>query len=380
MSAESVVRKPLGLYVHWPYCISKCPYCDFNSHVAQTIDHDQWRTAYRRELQHWAESCTDHQVISVFFGGGTPSLMDPSTVEQVIEDIQGLFTCAEDVEITLEANPNSVEVEKFQSFRAAGVNRVSLGIQSLYPEALKFLGRAHDRGEAIKAIETAAQTFDRYSFDLIYARPDQTPQQWGQELREALPLVRDHMSLYQLTIEPGTAFHTQYQRGDFQIPDQDSGAGLYETTQEVMEAAGMPAYEVSNHARPGQECQHNLVYWRYQDYLGIGPGAHGRLLGRAQKNYRAPQTWLDNVATRGHGLQEALELSGVEAFEEAVMMGLRLTEGVAGDTAKRVQLLPTFKSLVAGGFLHYEGDGVSATNKGRQCLNAVLSELLGSSA
>lgn len=325
-------NKPLGLYVHWPFCVSKCPYCDFNSHVRNSVDHGRWKKALLTELKHVGSLTQGRPLQSVFFGGGTPSLMDPGTVKAIIDEL-GTYWRVNNPEITLEANPNSVEIDKFKDFRAAGINRVSIGIQSLNADALKFLGRAHSVNEATRAIEIAAQIFDRYSFDLIYARPGQTVAEWEKELREAMPLVRDHISLYQLTIEPGTAFHTAYARKDFTLPEGNQAADLFDRTNEILAEKQIHRYEVSNHAQLGKECQHNLVYWRYQDYAGIGPGAHGRLTMDGQKYatkcHKAPETWLEKVESQGHAIQEKILLSPKEQIIETLMMGLRLKEGIS---------------------------------------------------
>ena len=323
----------LAIYVHWPFCVSKCPYCDFNSHVGDTQDQEKWRRAYQRELEHCAALLSDRRVTSVFFGGGTPSLMEARTVESVLQNIARLWRVDAAVEITLEANPSSAESAKFADFRAAGVNRLSLGVQSLDAEALKFLGRAHDADEAKHAIALAARHFPRFSFDLIYARQGQTLDQWRQELGEALVLAGDHLSLYQLTIEPHTVFHTRTRRGETLTAPDDTSAPMFEMTQEIMEAAGLPAYEISNHARKGQESRHNLTYWHYEDYIGIGPGAHGRVgIGgdacRSTENHRAPDIWLQAVAAHGHGLKISEVITPDTAMREALMMGLRLTEGI----------------------------------------------------
>jgi putative oxygen-independent coproporphyrinogen III oxidase len=382
------MAQPLALYIHWPFCKSKCPYCDFNSHVRERIDEPRWRAALLAELDHWAPSLKGRELVSIFFGGGTPSLMSPATAAALIERAAQHWPAVRDLEITLEANPTSVEASRFAELRAAGVNRVSLGVQALDDASLKFLGRGHNAGEARAAVKLAARLFDRFSFDLIYARPGQTLEAWREELAAALAMAGDHLSLYQLTIEQGTAFAIAFARGDFRLPDDETQGALYEMTQETLAAAGLPAYEISNHARPGQECRHNLVYWRYQDYLGIGPGAHGRLtLGdekRAVKNFRAPETWLKAVEHDGHGVEESLLLSAEERRDEMLMMGLRLDEGVARD-AFRAETGGDFEStldaarlasLNTAGFLALDETGLRATAAGRQRLNAVLGALL----
>src|SRR5271163_306779 len=292
----------LAIYIHWPFCRSKCPYCDFNSHVRDGIDAARWTRALLADLDHQAALLPGRTIGSVFFGGGTPSLMPPETVASLLERVRRHWAVTADAEITLEANPNSAEAARFRAFAAAGVNRLSLGVQALDPAALRRLGRAHDRGEAIAAIEHARDSFARFSFDLIYARPGQSPAAWRHELDEALRLGGDHLSLYQLTIEPGTAFATLQRRGAIVLPEEEITASLFEATQDRLAACGLPAYEISNHARPGAECRHNLAYWCYQDYVGIGPGAHGRLtigdVKRATRQARLPEKWLATVESK----------------------------------------------------------------------------------
>ena len=298
-----------GVYVHWPFCAAKCPYCDFNSHVRhQPVDQERFAAAFAKELATMRARTGPRQVTSVFLGGGTPSLMKPATVAGLLDAVAGAWGFAPQIEVTLEANPTSVEATRFRGYRAAGVNRVSLGVQALNDADLKRLGRLHSVAEALKAIETAAAHFERYSFDLIYARPDQTPQDWAQELKAAIARAAEHLSLYQLTIEPGTPFYGLAQAGKLVPPDEDAARALYDVTQEVCEVAGLPAYEISNHARPGAESRHNLLYWRYGEYAGIGPGAHGRLVlpeGRTVSvTERAPEAWLARVEGQGHGIVE----------------------------------------------------------------------------
>lgn len=377
-----------GIYVHWPFCASKCPYCDFNSHVAETIDHEAWRRAYSQEIFHYAGLTPDRNVTSVFFGGGTPSLMEPETVAQVISDIQKHWRISNDCEITLEANPTSVEMGKFEAFRSAGVNRVSMGVQSFNENDLSFLGRQHDAGQARRAIETAAKVFDRYSFDLIYARPGQSVKDWEAELKEALPLARDHLSLYQLTIEKGTPFYMMHERGDFKIPDEEVAGDLYEATQDVLGAHGMRAYEVSNHAAAGAESRHNLTYWRYTDYVGVGPGAHGRItvdgMKQATRGHRAPDVWLERVAENGHGSHDFESLSSRDRFTECLMMGLRLEEGIpvsrleeeGGQSFDALIDPAKIKALRSEGLLEFDGVTLKATKAGLQRLNGVLAYLL----
>ena len=324
--------EPLALYIHWPFCAAKCPYCDFNSHVRDRVDEPRFRVALRRELAHEAALIGRRPLASIFFGGGTPSLMAPETVAALIEDATGFFDPMPDIEITLEANPTSVEAAKLAAFRDAGVNRASLGVQSLNAEALEFLGRKHDVAQAIAALEVARGIFPRLSFDLIYARPGQQEAAWRAELRQALALVADHLSLYQLTIEPGTQFETLYRRGAFALPAEDDAARLYLATAEEAARFGLKAYEISNYAKPGAESRHNLAYWRYGDYLGIGAGAHQRVLRdagiQATRRHRAPEEWLRLVEAQGHAAVDVETLSPVEVGREAMLMGLRLTEGV----------------------------------------------------
>jgi putative oxygen-independent coproporphyrinogen III oxidase len=379
---------PLALYIHWPFCKSKCPYCDFNSHVRAQIDDARWRAALVAELDHWAPALRGRELVSIFFGGGTPSLMAPATAAALIERAGQHWSLGRNLEITLEANPTSVEAARFAELRAAGVNRVSLGVQALDNASLKFLGRGHNADEARAAVSLAARLFPRFSFDLIYARPGQSIEAWRGELKDALVIAGDHLSLYQLTIEPGTAFATAFARGDFRLPDDETQGALYEATHETLAAAGLPAYEISNHSRPGEECRHNLVYWRYQDYLGIGPGAHGRLtLGqekRAVRNVRAPETWLGAVERDGSGLEESLLLSLEERRDEMLMMGLRLGEGVsraafAAETGGDFEaaLDPArLARLRDSGFLVLDDAGLRATPAGLQRLNAVLAALV----
>jgi putative oxygen-independent coproporphyrinogen III oxidase len=379
--------RALAVYIHWPFCRSKCPYCDFNSHVRRGVDTARWTRALLADLEHEAALVpARRRVVSIFFGGGTPSLMPPETAAALIERVRALWPVAPDLEVTLEANPNAAETDRFRAFAAAGVNRLSLGVQSLDPAALRFLGRAHGRAEAIAAIARARDIFARFSFDLIYARPGQTIALWRRELDEALALAGEHMSLYQLTIEPGTAFSALAARGAFAMPDEDTAAALYEMTQERMAAAGLPAYEISNHARPGAECRHNLAYWHYEDYIGIGPGAHGRLtcegVTYAVERHRLPEEWLHAVETEGGGaIRTALDRESVVA--EMLMMGLRLTGGISRRRIEQVAgcdfetaFSGRLEPLLSGGFLELDDERIAATAAGRQRLNAVLAALL----
>lgn len=373
----------IALYVHWPFCQSKCPYCDFNSHVRDQVEQVQWRKALLDELSHAAIEAGPRLLKSIFFGGGTPSLMPPETVAAVIEAARKYWQVADDLEITLEANPTSVDVGRFKGYKQAGVNRLSLGVQSLQPEVLTFLGRLHDVDQARSAIELAANLFDRYSFDLIYARPEQAISSWRDELNQALALAGDHLSLYQLTIEEGTSFHTKFRLGEFQMPDDELAAQFYETTQEIMEASGRPAYEISNHAKMGQESRHNLVYWRYQDYTGVGPGAHGRLKLKGQKSsvlrHRLPEKWLQAVQEKGHATREIIPIDQEAQYHETLLMGLRLNEGVPW---QRLQSIGDYiqpdklKTLCEEGLLQNDAKTLRATYDGRQRLNAVLDYLI----
>jgi putative oxygen-independent coproporphyrinogen III oxidase len=387
MTAAGAGEEPLAVYVHWPFCRSKCPYCDFNSHVRDRVEAARWTRALLADLDHHAALAPGREVGSVFFGGGTPSLMPPETVAALIDRVRRHWVVTQDLEVTLEANPNSSEAARFRAFAAAGVNRLSLGVQALDPAALRLLGRLHDRAEAIAAIEHARGSFARFSFDLIYARPGQSRAAWRQELDEALALAGEHLSLYQLTLEPGTAFATLARRGELVLPDEEVAAALYETTQDRLAAHGLPAYEISNHARPGAECRHNLAYWRYQDYIGVGPGAHGRLsrdgVKYATRQTRLPERWLAAVEDAGTGLEEMAAIDRDSAVEEMLMMGLRLTEGVDRARLERpagcgVEALlgANLAPLVEGGFLTLDQERLAATAAGRQRLNAVLAALL----
>jgi putative oxygen-independent coproporphyrinogen III oxidase len=322
-----------GVYIHWPFCLSKCPYCDFNSHVRRdAIDEPRFVRAFTADIAATAARIPGRTVSSIFFGGGTPSLMQPATVAALIEAVAGAWRMAPDAEITLEANPTSVEAGRFRGYRTAGVNRVSLGVQALDDRALVALGRTHSAREALAAVGVARSVFDRYSFDLIYARPNQSPREWAGELRKALKEVGEHISLYQLTVEPGTPFAALHAAGKLQPPDEDAARALYDVTQDTCAAQGLPAYEISNHARPGGACRHNLVYWRAQEYAGIGPGAHGRLdIGdqrHATATEKRPEAWLSRVENLGHGLVADDILTATERADEFLLMGLRLAEGI----------------------------------------------------
>jgi oxygen-independent coproporphyrinogen-3 oxidase len=377
-----------GLYIHWPFCRSKCPYCDFNSHVRESVDQERWRRALLAELDHYAQATAGRRLDSVFFGGGTPSLMPPATVAALIERIAHHWPDSPDLEITLEANPTSVEAANFAALAEAGVNRVSLGIQALDDAALKFLGRTHSAGEGLAALDIARRHFARFNFDLIYTRPGQSVAGWMKELEQALALAGEHLSLYQLTIEANTAFEGAYRRGDFVLPDEETAAELYEATRDRLAGAGLPAYEISNHARPGAECRHNLVYWQGGDYVGIGPGAHGRLTIAGSRyvtrQHRAPEAWLASVESQGHATREYRALSPAERQEELLLMGLRLSRGISrqrfhqalGSDIEEAIASASMAPLIDGGFLELDETGLRATPAGLQRLNAVLAALV----
>jgi oxygen-independent coproporphyrinogen-3 oxidase len=392
---------PLALYIHWPFCLSKCPYCDFNSHVRDAVDAKAWQQALLAELDYWHARTCGRRVASIFFGGGTPSLMPPSLVEALIERVVARWPVADALEITLEANPTSAESGRFAAFRAGGVNRLSLGVQSLRDAELKFLGRGHSSREAKQAIALAKQHFPRYSFDLIYARPNQTLADWQAELGEALALAGGHLSLYQLTIEENTAFHHAYAKGGFTLPGDAESAALYELTEAMTAERGLYAYEVSNYAKPGEESRHNLAYWHGEDYLGIGPGAHGRVSGEvvqpalpfnhsttaprrtATANIKSPERWLSQVMAQGHGLETEQALTGQEQLEERLMMGLRLAGGI--DEARflaqtglslREVIAPQKRAfLVSQGLLAEDPARLRPTLAGRLVLGALTASL-----
>ena len=378
----------LALYIHWPFCLAKCPYCDFNSHVRDRIDQTRFAAALRTELAWEAARLGPRPLGSIFFGGGTPSLMDGQTVADLIADARRLFVADDDVEITLEANPTSVEAAKLRDFRAAGVNRVSLGVQSLDPEALAGLGRHHSAGQAVAALELARSIFPRISFDLIYARPGQTMAAWRAELRQALALVADHLSLYQLTIEPGTQYEAAHRRGEIVLPNPDDAAELYDATGEEAARFGLLGYEVSNYAKPGGESRHNLAYWRYTDYAGVGPGAHGRVMVegtlRATRRHRAPEPWAALVEARGHGSTAESLVSQIERAREALLMGLRLSEGInAARFAERTGIAldaaldpEIYAQALAEDYLRRENGHLRATTEGRKRLDALLGQLV----
>lgn len=380
-----------GIYIHWPFCLALCPYCDFNSHVSRHVDQEDWRSGLTAEARHMRALTGPRPADTVFFGGGTPSLMEPATVAAVLEEIDQLWGLANNAEITLEANPTSVEAERFRGYAAAGINRVSLGVQALNDPDLKALGRMHSVAEARAALDIARANFARISFDLIYARTGQTPAAWAAELSEALDMAADHLSLYQLMIEPGTRFGELFARGRLSIPPDDAAAEMYEITEEMTSAAGLPAYEISNHARAGAEGRHNLIYWRYGDYAGIGPGAHGRLTdtnGRrsATRTRRDPADWLARTRAEGHAIEAIEPIPPEEQATEYMLMALRLAEGadldrheaLAGMARENGGTIPPerVERLVASGHLIRQGRHIAATAKGRIVLNTILAELL----
>jgi oxygen-independent coproporphyrinogen-3 oxidase len=373
-----------GIYVHWPFCKAKCPYCDFNSHVRhEPVDALSFADALARELAWFGARTHGHRVDSIFFGGGTPSLMPPEAVERVLDKIADLWTVASDAEVTLEANPTSVEARNFAGYRAAGVNRVSVGVQALSDQDLKALGRQHSVDEALLAFRLAAKTFPRVSFDLIYARPGQTLAQWREELTRALGEQQGHMSLYQLTIEEGTRYADLHRAGKLIVPDEDTGAELYDVTQELTGRAGLEAYEVSNHALPGHESRHNLIYWRYGDYAGVGPGAHSRINDGARRlalaTERHPETWRAQVQSRGHGVIEETMIETSDQAAEYLLMGLRIAEGIDLARYERLSGRPPshLDELTEMGLVSLRGDRLVATHAGRRVLNAVIAQMAG---
>ena len=385
------VSSNIGLYIHWPFCLSKCPYCDFNSHVVETVDHSRWEKALVKELTFLSRNQKQKKLKSIFFGGGTPSLMKPETVFQAIQTAKKIWRVKQPIEITLEANPSSIEYRTFNSFKQAGINRISLGVQAFDDKALSFLGRSHDRLDAINALEAAHKSFDRVSFDLIYARPQQTIDSWLLELGQALDLAGEHMSVYQLTIEKGTAFYSQHKKGGFEMPSSETAADFYEVTNEKLSSAGLQNYEISNYAHLGSECQHNMIYWRSEDYLGVGPGAHSRLTDtrgrrRATRSLTAPFSWLKEVEANGNASVEQTILSTSEQLTETIMMGLRLKEGVSlkklykltGKTLGQLFDEEALYLLKNEGYLRTDDFYLRATDAGRQRLNGVVRYLLDS--
>lgn len=380
--------EPFGVYIHWPFCLSKCPYCDFNSHVRDAVEQDRWRDALLREIESTGGAAPKRPVTSIFFGGGTPSLMPPETVAAVISRIKDVWGVVDNVEVTLEANPTSVEAANFDALSQAGVNRVSLGIQSLDDQVLQFLGRGHSARDAVAAIEMAADSFGRYSFDLIYARPDQSLRDWHLELDRALALAGSHISLYQLTIERGTPFFGLLRQGHLTPLADDTAAEMFLETRRWLQDAGLPAYETSNHSAPGSECRHNLLYWHYHDYAGIGPGAHGRLpikgVKHAIERRRNPERWLDAVEREGEGTRSVQPLDRNERLVEMVLMGLRVADGIPFDRFRRVTGQEwtdcidssTVDDLIDHGLLADDPAAIRATEAGHLRLNAVIERLL----
>ena len=381
-SAISPTPAPLALYVHWPFCVSKCPYCDFNSHVRESVDQAAWQKALLADLAYEAQALPDRRLTSIFFGGGTPSLMPPATVAAILDAAERHWGFAEGIEITLEANPSSVEAARFADLAAAGVNRASLGVQALDDEALHFLGRAHGVDEALRALQSAQGVFGRVSFDLIYARPGQPLPDWEAELSRAIGYGTEHLSLYQLTIEPGTRFHTEAAAGRLTIPDGDAAADLFEATRERTAAAGLPAYETSNHARPGAESRHNLTYWRYGDYVGIGPGAHGRREGVATVRRKKPENWMTAVDRNGHGIETEETLDPVTRATEALVMGLRLREGVdltritALAEGREMVDVKVVATLSRQGLVRHADGRLIVTGDGALLLDAILRDIV----
>lgn len=377
-----------GIYIHWPFCETKCPYCDFNIYLRRDHDEGDWLEAYLTSIRTHRDLMPDAEIISIYFGGGTPSLMKADDVGAIINEAAKCWTLAPDVEITLEANPTSSEMDKFKAFKAAGVNRLSLGVQSLQDDALKFLGRLHNSADVFRAIDIAHNTFDRFTFDLIYARPGQTLSAWEQELREAIPYMNGHLSAYQLTIKEGTAFERQVARGDFPPPDSDLGADFYDLTCDIMAAHGMPAYEVSNYGAAGHESRHNQVYWHYADYIGIGAGAHGRITYGGQKyaveDHKRPSDWMAAVAAQGHGAIEHLPLSPEEQFSEMLMGGLRLTSGLdlngmalrCGVNWRNQVDENKLNNLQREGWLLRESDIITPTREGWLRIDSILPYIL----
>ncbi len=369
-------QQNIAVYIHWPFCKSKCPYCDFNSHVREQISHEEWQSAYLKEIDYFKDILHGKTISSIFFGGGTPSLAQPKLMESVIDKLSSITKLDENIEITLEANPTSIEAQKFKDFKTAGINRVSVGIQSLDDNHLKFLGREHSSSEAKKALEIASSTFERFTFDLIYALPSQTLESWSKELNEALQIAKKHISLYQLTIEKGTRFYSDYRDKKFTMPSNDLAADMYEMTSEIMEQNGTPYYEVSNYAEHGEESKHNLAYWRYQDYLGIGAGAHGRFTEDNQKYasqmIASPEQWMQSVTEHGAGFQRKDLLSEVEMKNEKLLMGLRLREGIDESVITNKTKVP---ELIAQGLLEYKKEKIAATLKGMLVLNSLIEAL-----
>jgi oxygen-independent coproporphyrinogen-3 oxidase len=374
---------PVALYVHWPFCVTKCPYCDFNSHVRAQVDDAAWCAGLLADLAHEAKLLPGRRLASIFFGGGTPSLMPPTTVAAIIDAATTHWPALPDIEITLEANPSSVEAARFAGFAAAGVNRLSLGLQALDDADLKLLGRPHDLAQGLAALAVAQKHFARVSFDLIYDRPGMTLDSWTAELGRALGFGTDHLSLYQLTLEPGTRFTALHAKGQLTMPNADTSADLFELTRAMTATAGIPAYEVSNHARPGSESRHNITYWTYGNYAGIGPGAHGRRQGVATERLKKPETWLAAVQAQGHGMASEVALTADERATEALVMGLRLGDGIdaalfharTGRALADVLRADRVARIVAQGLLEHDSQGLRLTLAGQPFVDAVLKEI-----
>lgn len=388
----------ISVYIHWPYCKSLCPYCDFNSHLADEIDHNLWLKAYIKEIEHFTHVLQNKYIQSIFFGGGTPSLMDPMIAEGVIDKLSRLGKIDEYTEINIEANPTSYEMEKFKQFRSAGINRISLGVQALNDKDLLALGRQHSARQALKAVESASSIFERYSFDLIYCRPGQNVSLWEAELRQALTYARDHLSLYQLTIEKGTPFYSQHKQGKLILPENDIAANMYEITTNILAEQNLARYEISNYAVAGQECRHNLAYWHYDEYLGIGPGAHSRLHQynkirnqnahqrqiSAMMMHHTPQKWLNNILENGSAVQQLNPLSRQEIVEEVLMMGLRLETGISTEhiesiTSQKIENIlnmPTVKQYSDNGYLHYLDNNIRLTSQGLIVHNYIVPRIM----
>ena len=377
-----------GIYIHWPFCSFKCPYCDFNSHVREQIDYDDWEKSYLKSIKYYAE-ITDYKILdSIFFGGGTPSLMKPKTVQAIIDEIAKYWQFSDNIEITLEGNPTSIENGKYIDFKNAGINRVSLGIQSLKDNDLQFLGRQHNKEHALKALDIVKSNFKRFSFDLIYARPEQSLKDWELELTEAMQIAGDHISMYQLTIEKGTKFYNYYKRGDFKMPDQDLAGEMFELTQDILEQNDMPAYEISNHAKSGQESRHNLIYWKYGDYLGIGPGAHGRITRNnkkyATREHRYPEKWLELILDNGNAHLPFEEVSHRERGIEILMMGLRLNDGVeiktleqeANNNLSNILDMDKTNRMIDLKLLELDQNRINLTKAGLQRMDGILADII----
>ena len=374
------MTKDLSIYIHWPFCKTKCPYCDFNSHENDSIEHGLWQDAYLSEIELYSEIITNRKIKTIFFGGGTPSLMKPKTIDAILNKLASKAKFSDNVEITLEANPNSIEREKFRSFKDAGINRVSIGVQSFENKNLKFLGRSHSNQDAIKAIEIARDVFTNYSFDLMYALPNQTLEEWENELRLALQYANCHISCYQLTIEKGTQFFNSHKQRQFFMLDEETSAKMYESTHDILQENGIEQYEISNYAKPGLECQHNIVYWKLRDYIGIGPGAHGRYVCNnkilSTINFYNPTKWRENLKDSQSPMQSKKELNANEDEVEKLVMGLRLSEGIE---MKWVPNKKIAQALITDGFLKLNNKLLATTLKGRLVLNAILEKLLSTS-